>query len=831
MLAALFTPFSAAAAGGVSIAYDKDSEILTINSDKIQTAALIHAAYDDSGKLTDLRTENIALPYSTSRAMFPGAENKIMVWDSMDGMKSLCDPYTLTVEKEPAPEWKDGISVCAPYDYVYGTAYEQFSPDINRQHFKMAGKDYTDGFVLQTTAYVNAEAMFNLDDRYDAVKFKYGHVDGTSNRNVTLNIYLDRKLVQSVPLSYDTGVQEIEINTAGAMGMRFEIEDIGSGYGFTEFQFLSKSRPEKQPYKGNWMSEFPPYELTYTTLCDRTKYETINMSGYEYTNGFTMSAAYTDAEAIFNLQGRCTNLTFTAGHVDGSNYRSVTLEVYLDRELAYEIPLYYYDVAREYSISLLNKNGEPAHQMKFKINDIGSAYGFADGTFSFTEDTRVPTEGNWTKVFAPYEYSYATAYRSEQNQWATMSGEQYTDGFVMTGSGAGEAIFNLEGKCTELTFTVGHIDGALHQDRTLIVYLDTIPVEQIPLYYDDVAREHTVSLINPQTKEPAQQMKLAIEDIKYYSESWGFFRGKFNYTAEPSSPTSDNNWTKVFPPYEYSYAQIYRDGGIDGEGNYDKFTMSGKQYTDGFVMTGSNAGEAIFNLEGKCTNLTFTVGHIDGAEHYNRKLNVYIDGMLDEKRSIDLRYDDVAREHTISLLNADGKPASTLKLAIDDIKYYNESWGFANGHFDYTEPPAAPALESTWLTDCLPYETTKNSVTIYRAGDEDESTFKMSGYDIDDGIVMQRNAGEALFNIGNQYSVLNVMVGHIDGTDHYNRTLNVYIDGALMNSYTLYYDRAAQEYAIPLLNSSGQPGSTLKLAIDDIKYYNEGWGFAYGRFE
>ena len=121
-------------------------------------------------------------------------------------------------------------------------------------------------------------------------------------------------------------------------------------------------------------------------------------------------------------------------------------------------------------------------------------------------------------------------------------------------------------------------------------------------------------------------------------------------------------------------------------------------------------------------------------------------------------------------------------------------------------------------------------VTIYRAGDEDESTFKMSGYDNTEGMVFQNGTGEALFNIENKYKELKVMVGHIDGAYNANRTLNVYIDGALMNSYTLYYDRAAQEYDIPLLNSGGQPGSTLKLEIKDVSY-NEAWGFAYGRFE
>ena len=257
--------------------------------------------------------------------------------------------------------------------------------------------------------------------------------------------------------------------------------------------------------------------------------------------------------------------------------------------------------------------------------------------------------------------------------------------------------------------------------------------------------------------------------------------------------------------------------------------MSGKQYTDGFVISdyAGRTGEAIFNLEGKCTNLTFTVGHIDGVNHYNRKLNVYIDGVLDEKRSIDLKYDDTAKEHTISLLNADGKPASTLKLAIEDLR--DDKWGFANGRFDYMEPPAGPALESTWFKDCPPYSIS-NKVKMYYEDDEDESTFKMSGYDNTDGFVIQESSGEAIFNIENKYNELKVMIGHIDGTYNYNRNLNVYIDGTLMDTINLYYDRAAQEYAIPLLNTDGKPGSTLKLEIKDV-HYDEGWGFAYGRFE
>ena len=126
-----------------------------------------------------------------------------------------------------------------------------------------------------------------------------------------------------------------------------------------------------------------------------------------------------------------------------------------------------------------------------------------------------------------------------------------------------------------------------------------------------------------------------------------------------------NSWLR---PY-----QLIRGWECLSERN-ETFVMSGKTYTDGFVLnpgTGTNYNaEALFNLEGKYTSMSCRIGHIDRSYNYNVTMNVYLDGELSFTR--ELKYDDVAKTVTIPLNHAEG-----MKIELTYQDSANTNYGFA----------------------------------------------------------------------------------------------------------------------------------------------------------
>lgn len=140
-----------------------------------------------------------------------------------------------------------------------------------------------------------------------------------------------------------------------------------------------------------------------------------------------------------------------------------------------------------------------------------------------------------------------------------------------------------------------------------------------------------------------------------------------------SKPGSTESWLDVCGPYQYSHGEEYRL--IDNK----YFNMSGKKYTNGFVLNdigrySHGARWALFNLNGKYKSLTVTVGHIDNARAENATLNIYLDGIIAYTK--ELKYDDVARPITIPLNNA-----LQMKLEVNGHGGLT-SYGFSEGKFE-----------------------------------------------------------------------------------------------------------------------------------------------------
>ena len=133
-------------------------------------------------------------------------------------------------------------------------------------------------------------------------------------------------------------------------------------------------------------------------------------------------------------------------------------------------------------------------------------------------------------------------------------------------------------------------------------------------------------------------------------------------------PGKTQSWMEVCKPYEYINAKEYLAS------NGTTFTMSGIDYTNGFTMQDMvNKSEVCFNLNGRFNSLSFKVGHVDGEQSGDRKLNIYLDGNL--AKSETLVYNGGTK--TISLpLNG----AMHLRFEIKD-EGGSPVYGFADGVF------------------------------------------------------------------------------------------------------------------------------------------------------
>lgn len=142
-----------------------------------------------------------------------------------------------------------------------------------------------------------------------------------------------------------------------------------------------------------------------------------------------------------------------------------------------------------------------------------------------------------------------------------------------------------------------------------------------------------------------------------------------------AKPGDVENWLNVCGPYQYGGGDEYR---LE-DNKY--FEMSGKKYTNGFVLKDITSKDddrwALFNLDGKYNSLTFTVGHIDGKAAANAKMNIYLDGVIAYTK--ELKYDDVAQKVTIPL-----NGALQMKITVGNggYDYGNSHWGFSEGKFE-----------------------------------------------------------------------------------------------------------------------------------------------------
>lgn len=93
-------------------------------------------------------------------------------------------------------------------------------------------------------------------------------------------------------------------------------------------------------------------------------YSTVEMSGQKYANAAKYGNWTYDGWALYNLNGQYETLSFDMGHVDGDEMREVTLNIYLDDNLAFSVDMDAEDLPEHYTVELHN-----ALQMKIEMTN------------------------------------------------------------------------------------------------------------------------------------------------------------------------------------------------------------------------------------------------------------------------------------------------------------------------------------------------------------------------------------------------------------------------------------------------------------------------------
>lgn len=245
------------------------------------------------------------------------------------------------------------------------------------------------------------------------------------------------------------------------------------------------------------------------------------------------------------------------------------------------------------------------------------------------------------------------------------------------------------------------------------------------------------------------------------------------------------------------------------------FNMSGRTYYQGVVFSRSYSGSPEISFDVSDINtVSWTMGHVDGADRGSAKLQVYVDDSLED--SIQLTSYMSAEDY----LNLDVSGATTLKLVLET----SNSCSYALGDIS-TDKEGVNAVhavpEYKNMASMLESGFDKSYVTTYLGNNKSES-FNMSGRTFYEGVSLKGQYytdSTITFNVEN-ISAISWKLGHIDGADRENGELNIYIDNEKYETYPLTWTMELTDCDIKIPSGS----KTIRFELSNISNMNYGLG-------
>ena len=110
-------------------------------------------------------------------------------------------------------------------------------------------------------------------------------------------------------------------------------------------------------------------------------------------------------------------------------------------------------------------------------------------------------------VCPPYEVTEQSYQKIDT--FVQMSGEKYTNGFIVEGAG-GYAYFNLNGKYKTVSFDFGHVDNSYDATATMYIYLDGKLAKTYDLTYNALVKHDSIDVSG------ALQMQIDIRGERFF---------------------------------------------------------------------------------------------------------------------------------------------------------------------------------------------------------------------------------------------------------------------------------------------------------------------------
>lgn len=225
-----------------------------------------------------------------------------------------------------------------------------------------------------------------------------------------------------------------------------------------------------------------------------------------------------EEEIYFNLEGKYSHLTFTAGAADGSYDCSAWLTVYADGKKILDETVSSGELQKTFTLPV-----DGCRQLKFSWSRSMSGNGrdgsfvIADAYLATSEEILASinlSEGKFPErpvkiiselgVFSIHsEPDNAVFDGKEEQRSFSMAGRKYREGIVLLstnslllGDEPAKVSFNLGGSYGKVSFIAGYIDGrGIYKDEKLRIYADGVLVKEIDVSAGALPREYTVDVV------------------------------------------------------------------------------------------------------------------------------------------------------------------------------------------------------------------------------------------------------------------------------------------------------------------------------------------------
>lgn len=111
-----------------------------------------------------------------------------------------------------------------------------------------------------------------------------------------------------------------------------------------------------------------------------------------------------------------------------------------------------------------------------------------------------------------------------------------------------------------------------------------------------------------------------------------------------------------------------------------------------------------------------------------------------------------------------------------------------------------PGQPDNWMKKLPPYQVSSQSQIF--DGSDPKKHMSIKGKTVNEGVYLKLEWGKgesyAMWNTDLKYDSMTFTVGHVDGTQERDLTMDVYLDGEIANSYELPWDGQAQTFTIPI---------------------------------